>query len=292
VSGRSPLADVHCHLVPGVDDGAPSVEVALHWLRDFVGKGVTRVAATPHLPASAAGSPYRRRVERAFERLAEEAARELPDLELSLAYEIRLDGAELPTEDEGLWLGPGGHLLVEYDMFTLPADPLSPLRPLLEAGRVPVLAHPERYLGGEIDPDLFGALRASGVRTCVNAGSLWGRYGERARGLALRMLQRGQMDLIASDHHAREGRSDDLGKAGTWLRRHAHPDEPGGGEAIARLLSANPLAVLEGRPVEEVPPLRLVDVPESGFAAASGSGRRGRRKGRERIPTWSAGGAA
>lgn len=250
------LADLHAHYVPGVDDGAPELADALAYLRLGVDEGVVRVAATPHLPASYAGSSYRRRAEEAFVRLREAVAEELPRLELRLAWELRLDGTTVDVEDEGLWLGPGGHLLVEYDRLTLPSEPMAPLHPLLEAGLTPVLAHPERYagmeryVGAEEERGWTGRLREAGVRMCLNAGSLLGSHGPRARDVARRMLADGHADLVASDHHARPARSDGLPEVRELL---AELDRR---EAAEALLWRNPTAALDGGEMEPPPAVR------------------------------------
>lgn len=244
------LVDLHCHFVPGVDDGAPSVERALHYLEEGLRGGVRRVVTTPHLPASRASGPLRARIEDAFGELREAAARQLPGLELSLAYELRLDGAGVDPDDHGLWLGPAGHVLVEYDLFSLPEDPVAPLSPLLRAGRVPVLAHPERYRGAG-RPGWPRRLRSAGVKLCVNAGSLVGRYGPGPRSVARELLAEGRVDVVASDHHARPERSQGL--AETW----ALLTGLGFSEAARVLLSRNPGAVAEGGETAPAPVVRL-----------------------------------
>lgn len=251
MTSRPPLADVHCHFVPGVDDGAPDLEQALRYLAEGRSRGVTRVAATPHLPASRADGPLRRRVRERYDELEAAVERNLPEVTLSLAYEIRLDGARFDAADRGLWLGPGGHVLVEYDRFRIPSDPMAPLRPLLDEELVPVLVHPERFVDADRSDGWIDELRAAGVKLCPNAVSLTGRNGRGAAEVARGLLATGRADLLASDHHARPSRSYDLGRAWELLIRE-------GSDAAARLLtSANPRAVLEGRETESVP-----EVPE------------------------------
>lgn len=245
------LVDLHCHLVPGVDDGAPTLEDALRYLRAYPDRGIVRVAATPHLPARLAGSEYRRRVEDSFEELRGAAAREAPEVELSLAYEVRLDGTGVDPADEGLWLGPGGHVLVEYGMLNLPPEPLEAVAPLLEAGLRPVLVHPERYAGLGSRYAWVERLREAGVRTCLNAGSIWGGYGDAPERLARRMLESGDADLVGSDHHGRPRRSDDLARARDELLERY----PGEEEAVETLLSVNPRAALEGEEMRPAPVL-------------------------------------
>lgn len=252
------LADLHAHYVPGVDDGAPTVEDALRYLRRGFENGVVRVAATPHLPASYAESRYRREAERAFRDLREAVEEELPGLELRLAWEVRLGGTPIDTGDEGLWLGPGGHVLVEFDRLSLPSDPLAPLRPLLDAGLTPVLAHPERYVGAGETEGWAATLREAGVRLCLNAGSLVGSHGRTASEVARRLLARGQADLVASDHHARPARSDGLPDVREMLAALGRDD------AARTLLWRNPVAALDGGEMESPP---TVEWPEPKFRA-------------------------
>lgn len=241
------LADLHCHLVPGVDDGAENLRDALVWLDSFREAGVARVATTPHLPARRADSDYRSRVEDRFEELKARAQDRISNLELSLAYEIRMDGTPLDPADQGLWLGPAGHVLVEFPGLVLPAEPGRELAAVLETGLRPVLAHPERYAGIGDDESWLARWRGMGVLLCVNAGSLWGAYGPEPMSVARGMLARGEADLVGSDHHGRPHRSDSVREAWDLLRDAGHP------EAADRLASENTRAVLDGGEVREVP---------------------------------------
>lgn len=271
----SRMADVHCHFVPGVDDGAPDLAAALRWLERGLEEGVCRVAATPHLPAGRAGGRYRRRAEEAFLELRAAAREEMPELELRLAFELRLDGSPVDPEDQGLWLGTGGHLLVEYDLLRLPAgDPVAPMEPLLEAGRVPVLAHPERYRGAAEGLDWARRLREAGALLAVNAGSLLGRYGARPEETARRLLAGGLVDLVASDHHARPRRSDGLGE----VRGPLAAADPA---AARRLLWENPGAVLDGEPTGPAPRLELSPGGARSAGTAPSAGDRDRQRGGE-----------
>jgi len=246
-----PITDLHTHFVPGVDDGARSVEQALEYLRALEADGVRRVAATPHLPASRIEGAYRREMRVAFRELQEGARDELEALRLTMAYEVRLDdpGADLAEPD--LVLGSGDWLLVEFSGFRVPEDPEGWFEGIRGAGRKPVLAHPERYRG---IGDAYGRLedwRSAGVRTCVNVGSLWGRHGKKAAGVARRMLADGRIDLLATDNHSRPGRADSLRPIWDLLAEDGHE------ETASLLVAGNPGAVLEGREPEPVPPAEV-----------------------------------
>lgn len=241
-----PLVDLHCHFVPGVDDGAPDLDHALRYLREGLSGGVERVVTTPHLPASRTDAPLRRSIVARFRDLEDAVAQRGPDVDLRLAYEIRLDGGTVDPDDRALWLGPAGHVLVEYDRFRVPSDPMAPIRPLLDAGLTPVLAHPERYTNAG-DGAWMDRLREAGVELCLNAVSLTGRNGPGPARLSRELLASGRAELLASDHHARPDRSYGLGRIWTFLA------ERGAAKAARVLLSDNPTAVLEGRQTGPVP---------------------------------------
>lgn len=249
MSAVPPITDLHTHFVPGVDDGARSVEQALQYLGDLAEDGVRRVATTPHLPASRIEGPYREKVRASFGELRETARRELPSLDLTLAYEVRLDDRSANLAEPELTLGEGDFLLVEFSGFRVPAEPESWFQRVTDAGRTPILAHPERYRGVA---DAYGRLqewREAGVRTCVNVGSLWGRHGKKAAALARRMLVDGRIDLLATDNHSRPGRVDSLRPIWDLLSADGHR------EAATLLVSGNPGAVLDGATPEPVPPV-------------------------------------
>lgn len=248
------LVDLHCHLVPGVDDGAESVETALAALRSFRDSGVVRVVTTPHLDAGHVRTARHERIEAAFRGIADAAASECPELRLELAYEIRIDDPEVDLSDSGLGLSGGRAILVEFPQLALPAYSPRMLDVVRQQGWRPVLAHPERYAGIAAAYEWIPRWREMGVIMCVNVGSLLGQHGRDAHQVVRRMLASGHADLIGSDHHARPHRS-------TLLRQGFDLLVERGGaqvEDAARLLVAsNPRAVLAGEPLQSVPPLEL-----------------------------------
>lgn len=248
-AGIPPLTELHCHLVPAVDDGARSLEEALAWLRAFRDEGITRVVTTPHLSASHAQGGWRSRIEERFAALADDAAA-IDGLVLSLSFEIRIDEPEAELSDPELGLG-GGALLVEFPQLMLPAFPDRMLESVAAQGWRPVLAHPERYTGIGGAYAWIPRLRQEGVVMCVNAGSPWGEHGPEAERVSRRMLAEGHADCLASDHHGREERS-------TSLRVVHDRLAASGFQAAATLLTAaNPAAILAGADCEPAPPVDL-----------------------------------
>lgn len=241
-----------------MDDGAESVDAGLAALRSFRDSGVARVVTTPHLDAGHVRAPRRGRIEEAFDRLAEAAAREVPDVQLELGYEIRIDDPEVDLSDRTIGLGGGGAILVEFPQLTLPAYSGRMLDVVRAQGWQPVLAHPERYAGIGQSYEWIGRWREMGVVLCVNVGSLLGEHGRDAQQVARRMLASGHIDLMGSDHHARPRRSTLLRRGRDFL---AEQDDPRFLEAARLLTEVNPLAVLTGQPLTPVPALE----PPSGL---------------------------
>ena len=110
-----PLADLHNHFVPGVDDGARTIDEAIAALKELFESGVTQVATTPHLSASRASGSRRVEIQESFDELRAAATQAIPDLSLRLAYEVRLDEPDAELSDRSLGLGDR-HLLVEFSM--------------------------------------------------------------------------------------------------------------------------------------------------------------------------------
>jgi len=251
-SAEPSLVDLHCHFVPGVDDGAQTLDDALHYLREFAGVGIRHVVTTPHLSAEKANGKRRAEIEQSFAELRERVAAELGEMRLSLSYEVRLDDPDADLSDRRLGLEDGGRLLVEFPMLMLPAYPEHMLGTALRQDWVPVLAHPERYAGIEHGYSWIERWRSLGAVMAVNAGSLWGEYGPEAERVARCMLERGQADIIASDHHCRPRRSTHVRAAWDLLCEAGHAIE------ARRLMQDNPAAILRGEPVRAVPPVDLL----------------------------------
>lgn len=234
------MIDIHSHLLPGVDDGSPSLDVSIPVLERFAAEGVSVLVCTPHLNASQVESaPYAKHVEV----LASLRQVTPPAIELRLGWEIMLDapGADLSSMD--LTLGDSRALLVEFTRGGLPRGATAELRRIARAGRTAILAHPERYFGCTLE--LVREWRALGVVIQTDASVLMGRGvpAELARG----MLAEGLIDILASDNH---GDHRSLATARDWLL------ERGGEEQVTLLTHHNAELVLGDEDPVPVPPLR------------------------------------
>lgn len=256
--------DLHSHVMPGVDDGAGDVEQGLAGLRALAAEGVGVVVATPHLDAALGADPAA-----IGDRLAEfdaafgllEAALAGSDLELRLerGAEVKLSVPDPDLSDPRVRLAGTDRVLVEFPGFSVPPFAERQLEDVRAAGRVPVLAHPERYLGirEALEGGRVERWKEGGVVFQLNAGSVVGKYGTEARRVARRMLERGWVDCFSSDFHCRGEPLVRAGRAEVLAATGQPEGSEEAKEAVRLLLEENPSRILAGQDTLPVPPLTL-----------------------------------
>ncbi|MDT8369436.1 MAG: CpsB/CapC family capsule biosynthesis tyrosine phosphatase [Longimicrobiales bacterium] len=246
--------DIHSHLVPGVDDGARTLDDALESIGRMTRLGIRSILTTPHLDASllrlSAGPERVAAVEAAFEGLADAVAREYPAVHLARGFEIMLDDPDPDLSDPALRMAGTTFALVEWPSMQVPPETSEVIRRLCGAGVRPIIAHPERYHTGEPIVTLAGIWRAAGATLQVNLGSLMGRYGARAEERAWALLAGGSVDYLASDHHGRphlELHHEQVARAF---------EDRGAEEEFKMLVRTNPQRILDDRAPLPVRPVQ------------------------------------
>jgi protein-tyrosine phosphatase len=204
------IIDLHSHVLPGVDDGAQDLEQAVAALEALYGEGVEIVVATPHFRGSLLERPARARprleaFDAAYDMLVSTAEGRGLGIRIERAVEFKLDVPHVDLADARLRLGGSRVALVEFASFQVPPFAGNQLRAVREAGWVPLLAHPERYLGSDRALDRIGSWIEEGTYLQVNARSLLGHHGAAARHTAVELLGRGWVCCLASDYHGRGG---------------------------------------------------------------------------------------
>jgi protein-tyrosine phosphatase len=241
------VIDLHCHVLPGVDDGPATLEEALDLARGAAGAGVATLVATPHVDF---GHPDNdgARVHAAVASLQAEldaagiGVRVLPGAELGITRAAALGDEELGR----LSLGGGPWLLLECPLSrALGTGFPAAARGLARRGHRVLLAHPERSPVFQREPDALAGLVAEGMLTQVTAGALTGRFGRTVRDFARRLVGAGLVHVAASDAHGRDrpvSIAAELGAAGL-------------GELAPWLADAVPAALLAGTDPPPAPPL-------------------------------------
>lgn len=200
--------DLHSHLVPGVDDGARSLEDALEGVGRMVDAGIGRIVTTPHLDGSLTRQPeaFASRMERmddAWRRVRDAVFEAYPGLDFRRGHEVMLDLPDVDLSDERIRLGGTSFVLVEWPGLQVPPETSRVLSRIRFGGLRPVIAHPERYRGLDPELRLVGEWRRAEAFLQVSYGSLVGRYGPRARRNAFRLLEKGWADYLSTDFHGR-----------------------------------------------------------------------------------------
>lgn len=191
------MTDIHCHLVPAVDDGSRSLDETRQLIEAMRSIGIQRIITTPHI--------YRRYPHNDSSTLQQELERLLPDLSdlgvpLMLGAEYMLDeGFEAHLAKPLLTLGTSKYLLVETSFAGAPLDLFRLIQQVISAGTIPMLAHPERYL--YMDDRMYDQLRGAGCAFQLNLFSLTGMYGEQVQRRAQQLLERGVYSFVGTDTH-------------------------------------------------------------------------------------------
>ncbi len=254
------LVDLHSHLVPGVDDGARTLEEALDGVGRMVEVGVERIVTTPHFDASLLRDARRRetrleQMDEAFGVLKAAVAEAHPELVLERGQEVMLDDPFPDLSDPRLRLSGTRCVLVEWPRLRIPPGTPDVIARIRAQGWTPIIAHPERYHGVLQDFPLVSAWRRAGAYLQMNHGSLLGRYGPSPQAAAFRLLEGGWVDVLSSDFHSRPHLPTFVGQARSWF------EDRGQEEVFDLLVRVNPDLLLSDQPPDAVPSFTI----ERGF---------------------------
>jgi protein-tyrosine phosphatase len=199
------MIDLHCHMLPGIDDGPKTMEQSLEMARFAVEHGTRRCMLTPHIEPGCYDNDSDS-IRQAFEVFQERLAAENIPLQIGMAAEVRVC-AELPGLIEqgripflGRWQNMDLILLeFPHDHIPVGADKL--IDWLIRRDILPVIAHPERNQGVMRQPEKIEPFVNRGCLLQITADSVTGLFGEISQKLALALIQKGMATLIATDAH-------------------------------------------------------------------------------------------
>lgn len=235
----SGYVDLHCHYVPGIDDGVRTFDETRRLLEGLSAIGYERVVATPHI-RSGMFENRKPGLEKAFREI-EELLAGSPVPHIGLASEHYFDDVfwGLFTSGEVLPY-PGGHaILVEFHYERWPNKIDRRFFDISVKGLRPVIAHPERYAALQDETSPLDPLLDLGALSQLDLMSLVGRYGERSRRAAERMVEEGAYDIACSDAH----RPEDVELVARGIERLK---ALAGKDEAREMLSTNPRAILDG----------------------------------------------
>lgn len=223
------MIDVHSHIIPGIDDGARDMEMALDMARQTAAAGVTHLVCTPHMHWGTFDNSIEM-IEQGYRDLVAAVQAEGISLELLWAGEIRINEM-VPAwfkQDKLPYLGQYKGkkvMLLEMPHSNMPAGLDQLFRWLLSAGVQPLVPHPERNRDIWKRPEKIQWLRNQGCLLQVTAGAFIGRFGDHVQEIAESMLNNNQIDIVASDTHDTKRRPNDMGEAFEVVSKLAGADK-------------------------------------------------------------------
>jgi protein-tyrosine phosphatase len=247
------MVDVHCHILPGLDDGATDIQESLAMAQAAIDEGVTHIVGTPHSSNQYAFN-YAHVVQ-----LREQLQRLVGD-RLALAsgcdFHINLENLEaLRADAPRFCINQRSYLLVEFSEFSIAPTMNHTLHDIQLMGLRPVITHPERNAILQAQPGRLAAWVQIGCFVQVTAGALTGNFGPKSQEDAIRWIGEGLVHIVASDAHNMRWRPFQLRPAyDVVLERF-------GEEKAQALFVDNPLAAFEGRELPHVPEIALEEKP-------------------------------
>jgi protein-tyrosine phosphatase len=240
------MIDLHCHILPGLDDGARDLAHAVAMARIARDDGITHIAGTPHLYKGSFEFPDLGVFDEARDRLAGALRDEgiavtiLPGAEVHITHGLL---GEVRARRKSLSLAGSAYIIVEFPHDHVFSGAKDLFFNLMSEGVIPIIAHPERNTMFARSPKLLFELVAMGALAQVNAGSLMDAHGLEAREASRKFLELGLAHFIASDGHNTHSKAPRLAAA-TEIAAAVI------GEAGASaLVTGNPLAVIEDREI-------------------------------------------
>lgn len=233
------MVDIHCHILPGVDDGAADLSETRALLRRSYSQGVRTMIATPHLRIGMFETP----ADEIYEAFVQtrEAAKEIdPSFEVVLGCEFHSASSmiEILKKDPSRTLAGTRYVLTEFSYGTSFSEIRQRTSELLQHGYRPIVAHVERIGCMNKDISLVEELQRMGVSIQVNADSIMGENGRLVKGFCKKLIKRELVQLIGSDAHDCKERVPNLGPCKAFIEKKF------GQETARMLLFENPMRLL------------------------------------------------
>ncbi len=239
------MVDIHHHLLPGLDDGSPSLENSIKMIEMAVRDGITHIVCTPH--ANDRFFYNREKNEALLDELRKRASREITlglGCDFHMSYDNIQDALDFPAR---YTINGRKYLLVEFAETSIPESTTDNIYELIVSRQRPIITHPERNPVLQQHPERLAAWIREGALVQVTAASFTGRFGRTAKATAEKLLKRNWVHFLATDAHNLESRPPVLSTGYDFVKKHH------GTETAERLCISNPRAVFDGAEWPEQP---------------------------------------
>lgn len=244
---KNGFIDIHCHILPHVDDGSKNMQMSIEMLEIAYREGIREIVATPHYHPGRPKIKHARIMEQ-YEKFKKEVIRRHPDMTLHLGREVYYTSDILKEIEQGSPLSMVGshYILVEYSPSTEYSYIRASIYNLLQAGLLPIIAHVERYKHLAETNDYVHELKKMGAFIQINSASVMGKTGIREKIYVRKLLKMKYVDFISTDAHSVGTRAPYMRKCSMYVAKKY------GQDYADKLLKDNPKIVIEGIKLEEV----------------------------------------
>ena len=235
------LFDIHCHILPEVDDGAKTMDMALKMLQMEYKDGVRSIILTPHFRREMFETPQEK-IERQFEILKKKAEEKIGmDLHLYLGCEFHANMSMTETllNKERPTMADSDYVLTEFSGTVDFEFARERVYALVTHGFIPIIAHVERYPNLRKDMGGLENLKEMGVRLQINAGSILGEEGFAVKRFCRKLMKNNMLDFVGTDCHRTNKRVPNLGPCAEYMEKKK------GRDYTERILIHNPQKIIE-----------------------------------------------
>ncbi|UJL45825.1 tyrosine protein phosphatase [Virgibacillus sp. NKC19-16] len=246
------MIDIHCHILPGVDDGAVSLPESLAMAREAANEGIQKIIATPHHQNGSYMNPGANIIG-ATDYLNGKLQKEQIPVQILPGQETRIYGDIIEDIKRGDILplnGDSGYVLVELPSNHVPGYTTQLLFDMQIAGYKPIIAHPEKNHEILENPDKLYRIVKNGALTQISASSLIGKAGRKIQRFSHQLLETNQVHFMGSDAHNNKRR-------GFYLRQAYSEVRKSHGNTLEYQLMENSEALLIGNKIQMDAPERI-----------------------------------
>lgn len=247
------MVDLHCHLLPGVDDGSKNMEISLRLAQEAVENGVTHALLTPHHMNGRYVNHKQDVIKETVEFRQQLKEHNIP-LTVFPGQEVRINGQliEALDKDDILFADEGNrYLMLEFPDDDVPHYTNQMIFVLQQRGITPVIVHPERNTKIMAHPELLYQLLQKGCLSQITASSYVGTFGKKVEDFSKKLIANGQGYLFASDAHDLPGRKYEMRQAFEKLSRQFDAE-------LAKRYAENARLIINGEnvPINEIRELK------------------------------------
>ena len=251
------MVDIHCHILPGLDDGPATMEESLRMAENAISEGITHIVATPHC-----SDEFEFHYDRVLELRNELQSAVGSKLEIATGCDFHLSPenlAALRFDASPFCINRKSYLLVEFNEFAIPSLMDQTLHDLRLRGLYPVVTHPERNRILCAHPERVVEWIRLGCCVQITAGALLGSFGSTAKETAWSWIERGMVQIVASDGHNTTRRPLALKHTFSLVA------EKFGREIADVLFVKNPRAAYDGAPLPQMPHIQAAPARRKRF---------------------------